>query len=1022
MSDSLVLGMIEVLSGGVPCGLPQCPNAIFRLGTGFSLSAPQWTSDKVAGLLLDGEQITNLRASNRQPVIPVTILVPSTGDIMADRTTLATAREILLMTCSQENWQLTWTRDGGDPLVFDCQGVSSTVVAYSQPLDWGLVSLVEISCEAFPFGHSEDQEAIALTSPSTMWDLPPAPVTLDDYNTASNYLQGNWVYSTWDTTTFDNGISTWLDVSGHATIARTTAQAHSGTGSLAVTCSVAGSMSVAHNAGANATGGQFLPVNPGDTVTVRGWWRAAATPRSVNIGADFYNNNGVQVGGTLRGSNVTDSTSAWTQVTASLTAPANAAYCRANAECQSPVLNEVHYLDDVWLDGGAIESAVGSQQWTQSTVVASGTRSARWSRAWHSAPTYDSPTIASSNITGRTKFTVFVGLATTVSQWSTWHRGTVHFSVTLYDASGNSITGRARRHCYASALSTAPHWQLVTIPIPQVASGFDYTTVSRYALTAWNKVDPGGGLVLQSGAFFNLPQAVATSTANNLTRGALHTLPGIIGSARGPLGIQCQPGPSSIASTAVFTTVGNNNWLCPAGVTLVSKAEAWGGGGGGAGSGGLNNNSNAGGGGGGGGEYAQEINMPVTAGNTYVAVVGAAGTHGAINNQGNNAGDSTFTAASGPVLRAHGGNGGATVPSNVRGGGGSGSTNYIHYSGGDGRPDNNYGETFGGGGGGSGGPTGAGNDGGHPGGASAVYLGGPGGDGGWSDPAKYNTGRAPSVGPGGGGGGGAYRNDNTNSGGGDGASGQVKLTYGASGIIPLVSLLAHMPDPEQPAALSPIVAVGNGADTPNGATEYTVPVVGGLAARFDGSYTVFLIGSGTWGSPTVSRTVTVQIRQYPYSGGTAITTTLSRTFTPSTDIVNGYVDMGQITLPLAEIATGNITAAYFTLTVTSGQTADRYLDVVFLDTQGQTVLINTTGTGWNNIWIDAQDREHDLGGVYGSDADRDRAYSLTSWVDRWPGGAFMVRPDSHNRLLLYAQQGCPAATLTYLPHYLVDRV
>jgi hypothetical protein len=231
-----------------------------------------------------------------------------------------------------------------------------------------------------------------------------------------------------------------------------------------------------------------------------------------------------------------------------------------------------------------------------------------------------------------------------------------------------------------------------------------------------------------------------------------------------------------------------------------------------------------------------------------------------------------------------------------------------------------------------------------------------------------------------------------------------------------------MPNPEQPAALSPVVAVGNGADIPNGATEYTVPAVSGLAARFDGTYTVFLIGSGTWGSPTVSRTVTVVIKQYPFSGGTAVTTTLARTFTPSTDIVNGYVDLGQVTLPIAEIPPGNTTAAYFTLTVSSGQTADRYLDVVFCDTTGQTVLINTSGTGWNNIWIDAQDREHDLGGIYGSDADRDRAYSLTQWVDRWPGGAFMVRPDTHNRLLLYAQQGSPAATLTYLPHFLVDRI
>ena len=344
MADSLVLGMIEVLSGGVPCGLPACPNAIFRLGTGFSLSAPQWTSDKVAGLLLDGEQITSLRASNRLPVIPVTILVPGTGNIQADRATLATAREILLLTCSQEHWQMTWARDGGLPLVFDCQGGTGTVVTYSQPMDWGLVSQVQIQCEAFPFGHSEDQEAILLTSPSTSFDLPPAPVTLDDYATASNWLKG-------DDAGFEASTGNWVNAGGMAAPTRTTAQAHTGTASMQMQCNTAGNMQAASVLAASYSGGLMLPVNPGDTVTVRGWFRAAATARSVNVGADFYDANGAAVS-TLRGANVTDSTTAWTQATASLTAPAGAAYARVDAQVLAAALNEVHYLDDPWLDGG----------------------------------------------------------------------------------------------------------------------------------------------------------------------------------------------------------------------------------------------------------------------------------------------------------------------------------------------------------------------------------------------------------------------------------------------------------------------------------------------------------------------------------------------------------------------------------------------------------------------------------------------------------------------------------------------
>src|SRR5215469_1181170 len=733
-------------------------------------------------------------------------------------------------------------------------------------MDWGLVSAVEIQCEAFPFGHSEDQEAIQLTSPSTTFDLPVAPVTLDDYNTPSNWLQG-------DQTTFDATIAQWRDAS-NCTVAWSATNPRTGGGDMLQTATSAATMNArAFNPATDIDGGLFLAVNPGYTVTVRAWSRALTTVRSTNCAAEFWDSSGNQLA-TQRGSNVTNTTTGYTQVTETATAPANAAWAAPAVQVVTPANGEQHRWDDIWIDDGGVESRQESSQWTQSGQNAViGTKSALWARSWHSAPVYDSPTIAVANITGRTKIVFYAGLTTTQSQWSTWHKGDVHFSITLYDASGNSVSARAKRNCHASTLTGQPHWQLVTIPIPQVAGGFDYTTISRYVLQAWNKVDPGGGRVLQAGLYVNNLQAAATSTANNLTRGAFHTLPGIIGTARGPLGIQAVPGPSTIASVVEYTTPGTNNWTCPAGITTVSKAEAWGGGGGGAGSGGLNNNSSAGGGGGGGGEYAQEIGMPVTAGNVYQAVVGAAGTHGGINLQGNNAGDSTFTANSGPVLRAHGGNGGATVPANIRGGGGSGSTNYLHYSGGDGRPDNANAETFGGGGGGSGGPYSSGNDGGHPTGAGAVTGGGPGGDGGWSDPAKYNTGRAPTVGPGGGGGGGAFRNDGTNSGGGDGQPGKIRLTYGASGTIPLVSLLAHMPDPEQPAALSPIVGVGNGADTPNGATEYTAPAVGSLAARYNGSYTLFLIGSGTWGSPGSSRTVTVTIRQYPYSGGTAVTTT-----------------------------------------------------------------------------------------------------------------------------------------------------
>ena len=277
MSDSLIIGgKIELLGGGVESTQPDCAGAIFRLGRDFDLSAPQMTSEKVAGLLLSGEQITQLRASNRTPKIPVVINVPSTGDINADRLTLSAARELLFETVAQEHWSMVWTRDGGLPLTFDCQGLSAVIVNHSLIYHRSLVSLVELDFEALPYGRSDDAELIVYPAPSAIWDQPPASVTIDSMTVASNFLVG-------DDTGFESTAGHWVSAVNCA-VARTTAQAHSGAASLGLTASSAATMSakacadanVADSATTGATG-QGIKCLPGDTVTVVAWLRAATT-------------------------------------------------------------------------------------------------------------------------------------------------------------------------------------------------------------------------------------------------------------------------------------------------------------------------------------------------------------------------------------------------------------------------------------------------------------------------------------------------------------------------------------------------------------------------------------------------------------------------------------------------------------------------------------------------------------------------------------------------------------------------
>lgn len=1035
MADSLVIGgIIELLAGGVAEDHPQAAGAYFRLGTGFDLGAPQITSEQVAGMLLDGEVVSGFRASNRTPNIPVTMYVLPTGDDSADRATLAGARELLLQITSQEHWELTWTREGAEPLIFDCMGLSSVVVHYSIRTEQALFSQVEVTFQAFPYGRSDVPEQLDFNAPAAIFPAPPSVVTVDDFTVAVNYLTG-------DSTGFESTVGTWLSAS-NCTVARSTAQFHSGAASLALTSSAVGNMSARMCADPvlTATGGvttTALRCRPGDTIRVSAWFRAATVARACAVGVQFWTAAAASTGAATFSTTTNDTTTGWTQVTATFTAPSTAAWVTGQTRVSSAAgAGEVHYTDDISVDRGTVYSAVDGQQWVPNTSAASGATSAYWSRVMHDNPIYDHSLSAPLDITGRTKWTFWLGLSTSTTQWRIWHQGTVHFAVTLYDGSGGSVSFGIKRTCQASALPNRPHWQFISVHIPQLSTGFDYTTVTRYVINVWNvwdtKIKTGpvvtGGRALLANAYLNFIQAVPAAIGSPVNRGAWYTLPGIVGTARSPLAIQAAPGPSSFSTVTEFTTAGSNPWTAPAGLTKVDKAEAWGAGAGGAGS--QSNSHNNGAGGGGAGEYAMEINVPVVALSSYPFVVGAAGAGGSAGNAGVGGGDSYWSGASGRQLYANGGSRGWSSQTWGGGKGGTGSGNYLHYDGGDGDQANvnNDSDGRGGGGGSSGGTSQAGDDGGwggdvrNPG--RARTGGGPGGMGGNKDGSGPGfNGNVPSTGPGGGGGGGANESGNAGfHGGSAGRGGKGRLTYGATGLFPLSSLLVHMPGRNAPDTFVPLVPVGGGADSPSGAIEYLVPDVGNLNARFDGTYTLYLV-AGTWNSPASPRDLTVQLRQYPYTGGTALTQPVVRKgVVPSTDITNGFVDMGPVTLPLAQLSPGALDS-YFALTVLSSNLSDRMLDVILIDSQGTFLLVSVPGTSvWNNIWIDPPDPNRGLGLPLGSPADRDQASSLLQYVDRLAGGPLSVHPDHLNRILVYSAQGAPAFTASYTPQWWTERL
>jgi hypothetical protein len=1023
MPDSLVIGgQIEVLGGGVPSEHPICEGAIFYLRRDFDLSSPPPGAGDVANMLA-----SDTGGANREITLPVAIRVNTTGDPIADRTTLAGARELLLETCAADEWPMTWTRENTDlPVVFDCFESSAAVVEYSLIRDRQLVSLLSVTFSALPYLRSPDEETVNFPAPSQNFDQPATPVVIDGYGTSSNFLQG-------DAATFDATAAAWQPVSS-CTVARNTTNPRTGAGCLLMTATAAASMSARSCpvGSIDLLAAGAMACNPGDTVTVRGWSRAATTVRSTNVGAEFYDQAGSLIS-TLRGGNTTNTTTGYTQATASLTAPANTAWAVPVPQVVTPANGEAHRWDDIWIDQGPVYSADDPAQWTSNTQNAIvGTKSARWSRKTGDYPVYDHQLPAALDITGRAKLTVWAGLSTTTAQYSTWHKGLVSIAVTLRDAAGHELAlGTVKRECKASQIPGKPHWQLLTVHIPQSGPGFDYTTVSSYSVALWNHWNPKGGTgrggrELQAGLFLNQLSAASTSTGSPVTRGMWVQIPGIVGTAPAPLQLQAQPGPSAFSTVVEFTAGGSNAWVAPVGVTKVDKAEAWAGSGGGAGS--QSNPDNKGGGGGGGAEYSAEYGVPVVAGNSYPFTVGAAGAAGTAGNPGSPGGDSYWSGSSGPQLRAHGGHGGWAGQLWGGGKGGSGSTNATHYSGGNGMQANinNQSDGQGGGGGGSAAPGQAGDDGGWGGddrnGGRARPGGGGGGQGGNKDGGGAGFNGAQGTAPGGGGGGGANEGGGGGfHGGSAGRNGKGRLSYGASGLLPLASLMIHMPGRDAPEALSPLIPVGGGADPPDG-REYAVPDSGSLKGTFDGTYTIMAVAQ-TWNSPASARNLTVTIRQYPYSGGTAVSQALTLNgVVPNNDVVNGYVDMGVITLPLSQLPPGN-TDSYFTVGVTSSNASDRMLDVLALDLAGRSLLVNVPGASiFNNIWVDEPDHDRNLGGVFASDADRDRAVSAFRYIDRISGGPFAVSPVRNNRLLCYAAQGCPALICTYLPRWRVDRL
>lgn len=321
--------------------------------------------------------------------------------------------------------------------------------------------------------------------------------------------------------------------------------------------------------------------------------------------------------------------------------------------------------------------------------------------------------------------------------------------------------------------------------------------------------------------------------------------------------------------------------------------------------------------------------------------------------------------------------------------------------------------TTGGGGGSSAGDDAAGANGSGQTGGTAPSGGGSGGNGGAAGANNGSAGSAP------GGGGGGASSTGANQTGGAGANGKVAITY-TPPLSQFKTLLAHSPSYMAPPTLNPLIPVGAGLDPPDGREYVIASPVAGLNARYYGTYTIIVYFS-TVNTPANSRTVTVTFKQYDYPGGPSTSLAVARTLTPNTEsppIANGMIIVGELTLPVRDIAADN-TAAYFTVAVNSTNSSDRALDVLVLDVRGQTAAINvSSGSGHVNYYMDEPGIDRDWGRILASDYDRPQATSILDQVAALSGGPLVIDPASAGWLLAYsADAGAPGLTATYYPRW-----
>ena len=142
-------------------------------------------------------------------------------------------------------------------------------------------------------------------------------------------------------------------VLANCTLARVTSQFYIGVASLEMTAPAAGDCRAV-----SSTGTSGFAATTGLTYTGQARFRAATTVRSVGVELRWYDSAGAFISTTF-GSTTSDTTSGWTQVTVTSTAPAGALYGALGLRVLSAAIAEVHYADAAMVEEAPTAATYG---------------------------------------------------------------------------------------------------------------------------------------------------------------------------------------------------------------------------------------------------------------------------------------------------------------------------------------------------------------------------------------------------------------------------------------------------------------------------------------------------------------------------------------------------------------------------------------------------------------------------------------------------------------------------------------